>query len=154
MVKITRHVPWSLVLSLKGFMPSMLKPNRTFLGSALNSLCLLSKHCHGVPSAGCAITSSTTLRPSSHHVMSVASLGLRRYVSSGQSLAGTTLLRQEFFSALHRCLIECPLGAEILIPPFLYPSYSSFSPWRLRLHRKGHCSCTGWPHIGDIYPMT
>ena len=50
--------------------------------------------------------------------------------------------------------MECPLGAEILVPPFLYSSYSSFSPWRLRPHHKGHCSCTGWPHTRDIYLVT
>ena len=50
--------------------------------------------------------------------------------------------------------MECPLGAEIPIPHFSYPSYSSFPLWRLCPHRKGHCSCTGWPHTGDIYLVT
>ena len=52
--------------------------------------------------------------------------GLGRYVSSGRSLTGTTLPRQEFYSALHRCLMEYPVEAEILVPPFSYPSYSFF----------------------------
>ena len=64
--------------SLKEFTPSVLKENRTFLGSELNSGLLLSKSCHWLPSAGCAITSSSTLRSSSHHVMSAASLGCRK----------------------------------------------------------------------------
>ena len=38
MVKITGHVLWSLILSLKGFIPSVLKPNRAFLGSSLKAL--------------------------------------------------------------------------------------------------------------------
>jgi hypothetical protein len=78
MVRITGQVLWSLILTLKGFIPLVLKANRTFLGSELNSLLLSSKSFHWLPSAECAITSSSTLRSSSHHVMSAASLGFRK----------------------------------------------------------------------------
>ena len=51
--KITSHVLWLLVLSLNGSIPSMLKPNQTFLGSLLKSLYFLSNCCDYIASAGC-----------------------------------------------------------------------------------------------------
>ena len=145
MVKITSQVLWLLILSLKGFIPSVLKPNHTFLGSfsvlLIKPLPLttISRVCNLI------IIHLALIIPPCHEC------GFFRVKEDTSQAVGHWL---EVFSALHRCLMECPLGAEILVPPFLYPSYSSFSPWRLRPHRKGHCSCIGWPHTGDIYPLT
>ena len=38
-------------------------------------------------------------------------------------------------------------SCTIFFVPFLF----LFFPWMVRPHRKGHCSCTDWPHTGDIY---
>ena len=75
--KITSHVLWLLVLSLRGSIPSVLKPNQTFLGSLLKSLDFLSNRYHCIASAGCWILTSSCLRSSSHQVIIVASLGFK-----------------------------------------------------------------------------
>jgi hypothetical protein len=154
MVKITGHVLWSLILSLKGFIPSVHKPNRTFLRSSLNSLCFSSNLCHWLQSTGCAILSSSTLHSSSHHVMSVSSLAFRK-IRLKRSVTGRYHITK---AGILLCFASLPNGVSSRgwdsCTTFLYPSYSSFSQWRVHPHCKGHCSYTGWPHTRDIYPVT
>ena len=75
--KITAHVLWLLVLSLKVSIPSVLKPNQTFLGSLLKSFYFLSNCCDYVASAGCWLLPSSFLHSSSHQVIIAASLGFK-----------------------------------------------------------------------------
>ena len=143
MVKITGQVLWSLILSLKGFILSVLKPNRTFLRSSLNSLCFSSILCYWLQSARCAILSSSTLRSSSHHVMSASSLGFRK-IHLKRSVIGRYHITK---AGILLCFASLPNGVSSggwdSCTTFFYPSYSSFSLWRLRSHRKGYCSYTG-----------
>ena len=142
-VKITGQVLWSLIFSLKGFIPSVLKPNRIFLGSSLNSLCFSSILCHWLQSAGCAILSSSTLCSSSHHVMSAASLGFRN-IRLKRSVTGRYHITR---AGILLCFASLPNGVSSRgwdsCTTFFIPFLFLFSPWRLRPYRKGHYSCTG-----------
>jgi hypothetical protein len=74
--RMTGHLLCRVLFSTNGFIPSVLKANLIFLLSAGNSGYWRSKFFHWVPSVGCQISSSFSLRFSECQCTSSASLGL------------------------------------------------------------------------------
>jgi hypothetical protein len=75
MVRMTGQVPWELLRSSNGFIPSLLSTNLTFLASAPNSFVnLASKRFHCLPLVGCHNLPSSFMRSSyAYHDISLAS---------------------------------------------------------------------------------
>jgi hypothetical protein len=74
--RMTGHVLCTVLFSPNGFIPSVLKANLIFLLSAENYRYWRSKIFHWVPSVGCRISTSFSLRFSEYQSISFTSLGL------------------------------------------------------------------------------
>ena len=75
--RVTGQVLWPLLISPKGFMPSVLKPNLMFLASKSNSGYVLSIFLHYDPSAGCLNIESFLRSSLCHRINLALSLFLR-----------------------------------------------------------------------------
>ena len=106
MHRVTGQVLCPLLISPKGFMPSVLKPNLMFLASKAKSVYVLSNFLHCDPSAGC-LNIESCLRSSLCHRINLAfSLFLNKYFKHGiigeyhMTLAGTLFRGHSPFTSL------------------------------------------------------
>src|SRR6185503_18073352 len=76
--RVTGQVLWPLLISPKGFMPAILKPNLMFLASKSNSGYVLSIFLHCDPSAGCLNIESFLHSSLCHRINLALSLFLNR----------------------------------------------------------------------------
>ena len=76
--RVTGQVLWPLLISPKGFMPSVLKSNLMFLASKSNLGYVLSIFLHCDPSAGCLNIESFLRSSLCHHINLALSLFLNR----------------------------------------------------------------------------